>query len=108
MATMLLETARCIPVKGTSPSGISTAAAADGEEALRVGFFSPVAIMTSSAVTLPNSPDPWMEARSSFAFLAKARAVGVAAMTPGAGVHDGLDGAAAAAFFGAAPPDAAL
>jgi hypothetical protein len=106
---MLLETARCIPVKGTRPSGISTVAAEVEEDCLRVGFFSPVAILTSSAVTLPNSPVPWMEERSSLAFLAKARAVGVAAMTPGAGVQAGLDGAAAAAaFFGAAPPEAAL
>jgi hypothetical protein len=40
---------------------------------------------------------------SIFAFLANARAVGVAAITPGAGVHFGFDGAADF-LAGAAPP----
>mmetsp|Transcript_31448 Transcript_31448/g.66596 ORF Transcript_31448/g.66596 Transcript_31448/m.66596 type:complete len:479 (-) Transcript_31448:764-2200(-) len=103
---MLLETARCIPVKGTRPSGISTGAAAPGAAAFRLGFISPVAILISSAVTRPNSPVPSMVARSILAFLARARAWGVAATTPGAGVHLGLEGAAA--FLAGAPPEAAF
>mmetsp|Transcript_6397 Transcript_6397/g.10394 ORF Transcript_6397/g.10394 Transcript_6397/m.10394 type:complete len:582 (-) Transcript_6397:116-1861(-) len=107
VATMLLETARCIPVKGTRPSGNSTGAGAPGAATLLLGFISPVAILTSSAVTRPNSPVPSIEARSNLAFLAKARAVGVAATTPSAGCHLGLVGAAAA-FFAGAPPEAAF
>jgi hypothetical protein len=41
------------------------------------------------------------------AFLANARAMGVAAMTPGAGVHDGLDGVVVC-FLAVPPPDAAF
>mmetsp|Transcript_24149 Transcript_24149/g.50577 ORF Transcript_24149/g.50577 Transcript_24149/m.50577 type:complete len:538 (+) Transcript_24149:395-2008(+) len=106
VATMLFDTARCIPVKGTKPSGNSTAAGAPAAATLRLGFISPVAILTSSAVTRPNSPVPGMEARSSLAFLASTRAVGVAATTPAAGVQLGLTGAAA--FLAGAPPEAAL
>ena len=106
---MLLDTARCIPVKGTNPSGRSMGAGAPATTALRLGFISPVAILTSSAVTRPNSPVPSMEARSILAFFAKARAVGVAAMTPEAGVHlFTLAGAAAPAFLAGAAPDAAF
>mmetsp|Transcript_10735 Transcript_10735/g.31305 ORF Transcript_10735/g.31305 Transcript_10735/m.31305 type:complete len:234 (+) Transcript_10735:556-1257(+) len=96
VATMLLLTAFCIPVKGTKPSGNSTAASPEGAF-LRSAFLSPVAIFTSSTVTRPREPVPTMVARSSLAFFAAARAMGVAAMTPGAGVQTGLVGAAAAA-----------
>mmetsp|Transcript_11026 Transcript_11026/g.25666 ORF Transcript_11026/g.25666 Transcript_11026/m.25666 type:complete len:258 (+) Transcript_11026:2059-2832(+) len=95
-----------MPVKGTRPSGISTGAGAPGAALARLGFICPVAILTSSAVTRPNSPVPGIDARSNFAFLASARAVGVAAMTPGAGVQLGLTGAAA--FLAGAAPDAEL
>mmetsp|Transcript_6433 Transcript_6433/g.13937 ORF Transcript_6433/g.13937 Transcript_6433/m.13937 type:complete len:311 (-) Transcript_6433:961-1893(-) len=108
VATILFDTARCIPVKGTSPSGISIGAGAPGAAVLRTGFFSPVAIRTSSAVTRPNSPVPSIEARSNLAFLAKARAVGVAAITPGAGMCLGLEGDAGAAFLAGVPPAAAF
>mmetsp|Transcript_12694 Transcript_12694/g.26906 ORF Transcript_12694/g.26906 Transcript_12694/m.26906 type:complete len:234 (+) Transcript_12694:606-1307(+) len=104
VATMFALTAFCIPVKGTKPSGNSTAASPEGAF-LRSAFFSPVAILTSSTVTRPSEPVPTIVARSILAFLAAARAIGVAATTPSAGVQMGLAGAAAGlAVAGAAPP----
>mmetsp|Transcript_291 Transcript_291/g.626 ORF Transcript_291/g.626 Transcript_291/m.626 type:complete len:237 (-) Transcript_291:853-1563(-) len=104
VATMFPLTAFCIPVKGTKPSGNSTAASPEGAF-LRSAFFAPVAILTSSTVTRPSCPVPTIVARSILAFLAAARAIGVAAMTPAAGVQTGLAGAAAAAA-GLAPAGA--
>mmetsp|Transcript_28452 Transcript_28452/g.41881 ORF Transcript_28452/g.41881 Transcript_28452/m.41881 type:complete len:204 (+) Transcript_28452:644-1255(+) len=100
VASIFLLTPRCIPVKGSKSSRSSTASTPGAT--LRAGlgaFFSPVAIMTSSAVTRPNSPVPTMLAKSILAFLASTRAVGVAAITPAAGICEGLTGAAAAAAF---------
>mmetsp|Transcript_25909 Transcript_25909/g.61478 ORF Transcript_25909/g.61478 Transcript_25909/m.61478 type:complete len:305 (+) Transcript_25909:593-1507(+) len=108
VATMLLLTAFCIPLNGTKPSGKSTTGSPPDATRLRSGCFSPVAIFTSSTVTRPNSPVPWIVARSILAFLAAARAMGVAAITPAAGVHEGLVGAAAAGLAAAgADPEAA-
>ena len=111
VATILPATAFCIPVKGTKPSGNSTAASPE-EVALRFsGCFSPLAIFTSSTVTRPNSPVPTMVAISILAFLAAARAMGVAATTPAAGFQEGFAGAATAADLAAgagAAPEAAF
>mmetsp|Transcript_9923 Transcript_9923/g.24744 ORF Transcript_9923/g.24744 Transcript_9923/m.24744 type:complete len:235 (-) Transcript_9923:854-1558(-) len=107
VATMFPLTAFCIPVKGTKPSGNSTAASPDGAF-LRSAFLSPVAILTSSTVTRPSCPVPTIVARSILAFLAAARAMGVAAMTPAAGVQTGLAGAAAAGLAPAGAPFAAF
>mmetsp|Transcript_8689 Transcript_8689/g.18787 ORF Transcript_8689/g.18787 Transcript_8689/m.18787 type:complete len:232 (-) Transcript_8689:893-1588(-) len=103
VAIMLPLTAFCIPEKGTKPSGKSTAASPEGAF-LRSTFLSPVAIFTSSTVTRPSDPVPTMVARSIFAFFAATRAIGVAAMTPAAGVQTGLAGAAAGLAATAAPP----
>mmetsp|Transcript_6014 Transcript_6014/g.8756 ORF Transcript_6014/g.8756 Transcript_6014/m.8756 type:complete len:210 (+) Transcript_6014:1001-1630(+) len=100
VASIFLLTPRCIPVKGSISSRSSTASTPGAT--LRAGlgaFFSPVAIMTSSAVTRPNSPVPTMLAKSILAFLASARAVGVAAITPAAGMCAGFTGAETAAAF---------
>mmetsp|Transcript_467 Transcript_467/g.522 ORF Transcript_467/g.522 Transcript_467/m.522 type:complete len:220 (+) Transcript_467:568-1227(+) len=95
VATILLLTAFCIPEKATKPSGKSTTSSLEEGTFFRFsGCFSPVAIFTSLATTRPNSPVPTRVARSILAFLAAARAMGVAAMTPAAGVHDDFAGAA--------------
>mmetsp|Transcript_25468 Transcript_25468/g.36505 ORF Transcript_25468/g.36505 Transcript_25468/m.36505 type:complete len:219 (-) Transcript_25468:156-812(-) len=106
---MLLLTAFCIPVKGTNPSGNSTTAAPGAEGFLAAaGFFSPVAALTSSNVTRPKFPVPTMAEMSIPAFFAAALAVGVAAITPGAGTHLGLDTASGFLLTAAfpLPPDA--
>ena len=90
VASILLDTPLCIDVNGTKPEGSSTSGA-DSRFFLG-GWISPVAILTSVAVTRPNSPVPVRVARSNLAFLARARAIGVAAITPGRGVCFGLVG----------------
>mmetsp|Transcript_29953 Transcript_29953/g.28838 ORF Transcript_29953/g.28838 Transcript_29953/m.28838 type:complete len:236 (-) Transcript_29953:953-1660(-) len=97
VASILLLTARCMPVNGTKPEGNSFGAAAVEEDDFRTGLASPVATLTSCAVTRPKPPVPSMVAKSILAFLANARAVGVAGTTPSAGVQAGVLGAAAAA-----------
>mmetsp|Transcript_5163 Transcript_5163/g.13148 ORF Transcript_5163/g.13148 Transcript_5163/m.13148 type:complete len:233 (-) Transcript_5163:921-1619(-) len=113
VATILPLTAFCIPVNGTKPSGSSTATSPE-EAFLRSTVFSPVAIFTSSIVTRPSEPVPTMLARSILAFLAAARAMGVAAITPGAGFQTGfaglevVSGVAALPFFAAFSTSAAV
>mmetsp|Transcript_1532 Transcript_1532/g.2087 ORF Transcript_1532/g.2087 Transcript_1532/m.2087 type:complete len:339 (+) Transcript_1532:686-1702(+) len=103
VASIFLLTPRCIALKGSMSLRSSTAGSPlTVVRAFLGAFFSPVAISTSSAVTRPNSPVPSIEERSILAFFARARAVGVAAITPGAGMYLGLAGSVA--FLGAAPP----
>mmetsp|Transcript_24772 Transcript_24772/g.46583 ORF Transcript_24772/g.46583 Transcript_24772/m.46583 type:complete len:269 (-) Transcript_24772:477-1283(-) len=95
VASMLEETADCMPEYFTKPEGSSTAGT-PGKDFFFLGD-SPRADFTSASVTRPNWPVPDIVERSIFDFLAKARAMGVAATTPFAGFQ--LDTGGVSDFF---------